>query len=83
MSRVATGNDINDIEEYDARHLLAPFGIKHYFWKRRPSGLVDTEGGLYLRSHDLAKIAYPFLKNLERRLSGESAHSLSLFLNSR
>ncbi len=57
--RVATGIDI---EEYAARHLFAPLGIEKYFWKRTPSGPVDTEGGLYLRAHDLARIAYLFLK---------------------
>ncbi len=57
--RVATGKDI---EEYAAQHLFAPLGIESYFWKRTPSGLVDTEGGLYLRPHDLAKIWYLFLK---------------------
>jgi CubicO group peptidase (beta-lactamase class C family) len=58
--RAATGADI---EEYAARHLFAPLGIQRYFWKRSPSGLVDTEGGLYLRTHDAAKITYLFLKN--------------------
>ncbi|MGH9855157.1 MAG: serine hydrolase domain-containing protein, partial [Blastocatellia bacterium] len=57
--RVATGKDI---EEYAAQHLFAPLGIESYFWKRTPSGLADTEGGLYLRPHDLAKIWYLFLK---------------------
>jgi len=57
---VATGKDI---EEYAAEHLFAPLGIDQYYWKRSPSGLVDTEGGLYLRAHDLAKIGYLFLKN--------------------
>jgi CubicO group peptidase (beta-lactamase class C family) len=52
-----------DIEEYANRHLFTPLGIERYFWKRSPTGLVDTEGGLFLRSHDLAKIAYLFVKN--------------------
>ena len=58
--RQATGHDI---EEYADRHLFAPLGIDRYYWKRTPTGLIDTEGGLYLRSHDLAKIAYLFLKD--------------------
>jgi CubicO group peptidase (beta-lactamase class C family) len=58
--KTATGQDI---EEYAAKHLFAPLGIEHYYWKRSPTGLIDTEGGLYLRAHDLAKIAYLFLKN--------------------
>ena len=55
---VATGRDI---EEYAAEHLFAPLGIERFFWKRSPSGLIDTEGGLYLNPHDLAKIAYLYL----------------------
>jgi CubicO group peptidase (beta-lactamase class C family) len=58
--RVATGTDI---EEYAARHLFAPLGIKQFFWKRSPSGLVDAEGGVYLRPRDLAKLWYMYLKN--------------------
>ena len=58
--RAATGQDI---EEYSAKYLFAPLGIENYYWKRIPSGLADTEGGLYLRPHDLAKICYLFLKD--------------------
>ncbi|HEX6168853.1 MAG TPA: serine hydrolase [Chitinophagaceae bacterium] len=57
--RKATGRDI---EEYAAENLFSPLGIDHYFWKRIPTGLVDTEGGLYLSAKDLAKIYYLFLK---------------------
>ena len=56
--RRATGTDI---EEYAAQHLFAPLGITHWFWKRTSSGLIDTEGGLYLEARDLAKIWYLFL----------------------
>jgi CubicO group peptidase (beta-lactamase class C family) len=58
--RRATGRDI---EEYAAQHLFAPLGINRFHWKRSPTGLIDTEGGLYLRPADLAKIAYLFLHN--------------------
>jgi len=57
---VATGQDI---EEYAAKYLFAPLGIEHYYWKRTPTGLADTEGGLYLKSRDVAKIGFLFLKN--------------------
>jgi len=50
-----------DIEEYAKKYLFTPLGIEHYFWKRNPAGMVDTEGGLYLRAEDLAKIGYLFL----------------------
>lgn len=55
--RQATGMDI---EEYAARHLFAPLGITRWFWKRSPTGLIDTEGGLYLEARDLARIWYLF-----------------------
>ena len=56
----ATGKDI---EEYAAQHLFAPLGITRFYWKRTPTGLADTEGGLYLTARDLAKIAYLYLKD--------------------
>lgn len=58
--RSATGRDI---EEYAHQYLFTPLGIERFFWKRSPTGLVDTEGGLYLAPRDLAKIAYLFLKD--------------------
>ncbi len=57
--RKATGTDI---EEYAARHLFAPIGIERWFWKRTPAGIIDTEGGLYLETRDLARIWYLFLR---------------------
>ncbi len=50
-----------DIEHYAHSRLFAPLGIHHYFWKRTPLGVVDTEGGLYLRAEDLAKIGLLYL----------------------
>jgi len=49
-----------DIEKYGEKHLFQPLGMDHY-WKRTPLGVVDTEGGLYLRGSDLAKIGYLFV----------------------
>lgn len=57
--RAATGIDI---EEYAARHLFAPLGIKEWFWKRTPTGLADTEGGLYLAPRDVAKLGQLYLE---------------------
>ena len=57
--RLATGVDL---EEYAVEHLFEPLGIRDYFWKRTPMGLVDTQEGLYVSSRDIAKIAYLFLK---------------------
>ncbi len=49
-----------DIEKYGAKYLFAPLGIE-YFWKRTYMGVVDTEGGLYLKNSDLAKIGSLYL----------------------
>ncbi|MDX2193753.1 MAG: serine hydrolase [Gemmatimonadales bacterium] len=51
--RRATGTDI---ETYAARHLFAAVGITDWFWKRTPGGIADTEGGLYLRPEDVARL---------------------------
>jgi len=48
-------------KEYTEQHLFGPLGITDYYWKVVPDGLTDTEGGLYLRTEDLAKIGYLFL----------------------
>lgn len=55
----ATGQDI---EEYARKHLFAPLGFERVHWKRTPLGLPDTEGGLYLRPIDLAKIGKLYLQ---------------------
>jgi CubicO group peptidase (beta-lactamase class C family) len=57
--RLATGKDL---EEYAVQHLFTPLGINDYHWKRTPTGLVDTQEGLYVAPRDIAKIAYLFLK---------------------
>jgi CubicO group peptidase (beta-lactamase class C family) len=56
--RKATGKDPDD---YAAEHLFAPLGIERWYWKKTPTGLSDTEGGLYLEARDLAKIGYLYL----------------------
>jgi Beta-lactamase len=52
-----------DIEHYGHTHLFGPLGIHEYFWKRTPLGVVDTEGGLYLRAEDLAQIGLLYLND--------------------
>lgn len=55
----ATGRDII---EYANAHLFAPLGFEQQYWKRTPLGLADTEGGLYLRPQDLAKIGQLYMQ---------------------
>jgi CubicO group peptidase (beta-lactamase class C family) len=52
-----------DIEKYARLHLFAPLGIQKYHWKRTPMGVVDTEGGLYLRAEDLGLIGLLYLQD--------------------
>jgi len=49
-----------DLEEYGKKYLFTPLSID-YFWKRTYLGVIDSEGGLFLRGEDLAKIGYLFL----------------------
>ena len=51
------------VDQYAEKHLFGPLGIRDYYWKRTPQGLLDTEGGLYLDPHDLAKIGYLYLND--------------------
>jgi CubicO group peptidase (beta-lactamase class C family) len=52
-------------DEWAAERLFKPIGITDFYWKITPDGEVDTEGGLYLSAHDLARIGYLFLRNGE------------------
>jgi CubicO group peptidase (beta-lactamase class C family) len=51
------------VEQYAARYLFEPLGIKECHWARVPRGYSDTEGGLYLAPHDLAKIGLLYLRD--------------------
>lgn len=44
------------IDQWAEEKLFRPLGITEYYWKETPDGEIDTEGGLYLKPHDLAKI---------------------------
>ena len=49
-------------DDFAAKYLLYPLGIQNHKWKVYPNGTIDTGGGLYLRSRDMAKIGYMMLK---------------------
>ncbi|WP_242156959.1 serine hydrolase domain-containing protein [Aestuariivivens sediminis] len=49
------------IDEFAEETLFKPLGINEYYWKITPKGEVDTEGGLYLKAEDLAKLGTLFL----------------------
>ena len=54
----ATGRQV---DAYTEVHIFRPIGIKMYYWKHTPTGLPDTEGGLYLSRQDLARFGYLYL----------------------
>jgi CubicO group peptidase (beta-lactamase class C family) len=56
----ATGKDP---DEFAGEHLFGPLGIEGWYWKKTPTGLSDTEGGLYLTARDLAKLGYLYLND--------------------
>ena len=59
LIRKATGKQADD---YAKEHLFGPLGIE-FSWKRTPRGLADTEGGLYLKPRDLAKLGTLYLND--------------------
>jgi len=60
--REATGRRADD---WAREKLFRPIGIRAFYWKITPDGEADTEGGLYLSAHDLARIGYLFLRGGE------------------
>ncbi|XMO87212.1 serine hydrolase [Algibacter sp. AS12] len=44
------------IDLWAEEKLFKPLGITDHYWKETPDGEIDTEGGLYLKAEDLAKI---------------------------
>ncbi|NNF39465.1 MAG: serine hydrolase [Gemmatimonadetes bacterium] len=60
--REATGQRVDD---WARERLFEPIGIDEFHWKITPDGEADTEGGLYLATHDLARIGYLFLRGGE------------------
>lgn len=51
------------IDAWAQERLFNPIGIDEFYWKTTPDGEVDTEGGLYLSAHGLARIGYLFLRD--------------------
>ena len=57
LFKQVTGRTVDD---YAAEYVFRPMGIP-YHWKHSPTGLPDTEGGLYVSAADLAKIGLLYL----------------------
>ncbi len=54
-----------DVGEFADKYLFQPLGITDYLWSSYPDGSVETDGGLALRSRDLAKIGQLFVNGGE------------------
>jgi CubicO group peptidase (beta-lactamase class C family) len=50
-------------DAYAREHLFGPLGIERFYWKRTPTGLIDAEGGLYLKPEDLARIGLLYARD--------------------
>ncbi len=59
LVQITTGKRV---DAWTEEKLFKPIGITDYYWKITPDDEVDTEGGLYLTAHDLARIGYLFLR---------------------
>lgn len=51
------------IDGYAKQTLFSKMEIDHFYWKKTPTELPDTEGGLYLNAEDLAKFGLLYLQN--------------------
>lgn len=60
--REATGERV---EDWARDKLFGPLGITDFYWKTTPDGETDTEGGLFLKAHDLARIGHLFVNDGE------------------
>ena len=60
IARQVTGKRM---DLWASERLFEPIGIDDFYWKISPDGEADTEGGLYLTTHDLARIGYLFLRH--------------------
>jgi CubicO group peptidase (beta-lactamase class C family) len=50
-----------EVTAFAENNLFGPLGIKDYIWTRYTDGSLETDGGLALRSRDLAKFGQLFI----------------------
>jgi CubicO group peptidase (beta-lactamase class C family) len=48
-------------DKFAEHYLFSALGITNYYWQKAPNGVVNTLGGLWLQSRDMAKIGQLFL----------------------
>lgn len=52
-----------EVTAFAEQYLFHPLGIADYVWTSYPDGSLETDGGLALRSRDLARLGQLFLDN--------------------
>jgi CubicO group peptidase (beta-lactamase class C family) len=50
------------LADYATKYLFTPLGVRDSYWRKSPLGLPDSEGGLFLRPQDLAKVGQLYLQ---------------------
>lgn len=63
LSQIIKSVTQETVHSYAKKSIFLKLDIKDYYWKTTPTSLSDTEGGLYLRADDLAKIGLLYLQD--------------------
>ncbi|PKA99221.1 CubicO group peptidase (beta-lactamase class C family) [Flavobacteriaceae bacterium MAR_2009_75] len=61
LGKIISNTTGKQVDKWAEEKLFGPLGITEYYWKKAPKGEIDTQGGLYLSTYDLAKIGYLML----------------------
>jgi CubicO group peptidase (beta-lactamase class C family) len=63
LGAVVSNSSGKDFEEFSRKYLFSPLGITDIWFQVYPEGTTDTDGGLYIRPRDYAKIGLLLLQN--------------------
>ncbi len=63
LGAIVSRSSGKSFEEFSRKYLFAPLGITDIWFQIYPEGTTDTDGGLYMRPRDLAKIGSLLLQN--------------------
>ena len=63
LGAIVSRSSGKSFEEFARQYLFAPLGITDIWFQIYPEGTTDTDGGIYMRPRDLAKIGSLLLQN--------------------
>jgi CubicO group peptidase (beta-lactamase class C family) len=63
LGAIVSQSSGKSFEEFAREYLFAPLGITDTWFQIYPEGTTDTDGGIYMRPRDLAKIGSLLLQN--------------------